>query len=100
MAQWRDYLTHYYYFWSETVSKAKLLKRNFIYSETTEAKRFFSETKRNEAKLFLWFRETEAKRSETVSVSLSFASKRNFFYKRNWDTLIGTIPRPMNSLSK
>ena len=42
------------------------------WSETYEAK--LSETK-----LFLWFRETEAKRSETVYVSLSFASKRNFF---------------------
>ena len=28
---------------------------------------------------FFWFRETEAKRSETVSVSLSLASKQNFF---------------------
>ena len=35
----------------------------------------------------MWFHETEAKRSETVSVSLSFGSKRNFL-KRNWDTLL------------
>ena len=62
-----------------------------LFSETTEAKCFFSETKRNETKrnFFLRFRETEAKRSETVSVSLSFASKQNIFLKRNWDTLLG-----------
>ena len=64
-------------FRSETVFKAnvfsaKLPKRNAFLekrSETCKAK--LSET-------FLWFREAEAKRSETVSVSLSFALKRNF----------------------
>ena len=61
-------------FWSKTFFLAKLPKQNAFLakrSETYEAKR--SET------FFLWFRETEAKQSETVSVSLSFASKQNFF---------------------
>ena len=49
---------------------AKLPKRNAFLAKRSET---------YEAKPFLWFRETEAKRSETVSVSLSFALKRNFF---------------------
>ena len=70
----KHFIIDYYYYQSETVSKAKL---------------FFSEAKRSET-FVLWFLETEAKRSETVSVSLSFALFRfeaKLFKKQNWDTL-------------
>ena len=53
----------------ETVSKAKILKQNFFFSETTEVKCFFSEMKQNLRS------KTEVKRSETVSVLLRFALK-------------------------
>ena len=72
------------HFRSETVSKAKLLKRNFFLAKLPKRNTFLAkrsetyEAKRSET-FDLWFRETEAKRSETVSVSLSFASKRNIF---------------------
>ena len=52
---------------------AKLPKRNAFLAKRSE----IYEAKRSET--FLWFRETEAKRSENVSVSLNFASKWNFF---------------------
>ena len=67
------------HFRSKTVSKVNFEAKLF-FSETTEAKHFLAKRSETyEAKLFLWFRETEANRSETVSVLLSFASKRNFF---------------------
>ena len=80
-----------------TFSKRNYRSETFFSSETSVTKRFFSETKlnlqsetkRNEAKLFLWFHETEAKRSETVSVSLS-SLRSEIFLKRNWDTLVKT----------
>ena len=76
----KHFIIHYYCFRSETVSKAKLLKRNLFFAKLPKRNAFLAKRSETyEAKLFLWFRETEAKRSETVSVSLSFASKQNFF---------------------
>ena len=57
------------------IDKEEIICENFeaklFFSGTTEAKRFLEKRSETyEAKFFLWFRETEAKRSETVSVSL------------------------------
>ena len=67
------------HFWSETFSKAKPLKQNFFWGKLPKRNAFFSETKRNlRSETFLCFRETEAKRSQTVSVSLILLRSETF----------------------
>ena len=67
---------------------------------SNEAKKLKRKEAKRSKKLFFLFRKTKRKGSETVSVTLRFASQREKKYKRKLDTLARTAYKNLKILQK